>query len=164
MHRSSARVLLVDSDGRVLLFHGTDPADPGWTFWYTVGGGVEPGEELTAAAVRELSEETGLDCDPDDLVGPVWVRRVSFRFDGQDYESEEWFFLHRLDPSQWTEQGATVNTAGWTELEHRTISTHRWWWPLELGCATEIVYPAQLGELLPALLSDGWCGRLNEVD
>jgi dATP pyrophosphohydrolase len=30
------------------------------SYWHSVAGGVEPGEEFPAAAVRELEEETGL--------------------------------------------------------------------------------------------------------
>ncbi|WP_407691660.1 NUDIX domain-containing protein [Pseudonocardia thermophila] len=52
-------MLLLDSSGRLLLFRAFDPADPANTWWYTVGGAVEPGEALRSAAVREVREETG---------------------------------------------------------------------------------------------------------
>ena len=35
-------------------------APDGGGYWHTIAGGVEPGEEFHAAAVRELREETGL--------------------------------------------------------------------------------------------------------
>ena len=52
--RTSARVVLLDETGRVLLLRGHDPLVPEVSFWFTVGGGVEPGEPLRAAAVREV--------------------------------------------------------------------------------------------------------------
>ena len=68
--RTSARVVLLDDDGAVLLFCGSDPALPDGSdgpaprWWFTVGGAVQPGEALTEAAVRELAEETGLRVEP----------------------------------------------------------------------------------------------------
>jgi len=58
--RPGARVLLIDSDGRVLLFASGDAE--GRTFWYPPGGGSEPGVGAEETAKRELLEETGL-CD-----------------------------------------------------------------------------------------------------
>ncbi|UED82792.1 NUDIX hydrolase [Streptomyces profundus] len=51
----AAGVLFFDAEGRVLL---VDPTyKPGWEF---PGGVVEPGEEPTSAAAREVAEELGL--------------------------------------------------------------------------------------------------------
>ena len=43
--RRSARVLVIDPDGCVLLLRGFDPARPErGDWWFTPGGGVDPGE------------------------------------------------------------------------------------------------------------------------
>jgi len=40
-------VLLLDPDGRVLLFSGVDPAQPNRPpIWFPVGGGVDHGETM----------------------------------------------------------------------------------------------------------------------
>jgi 8-oxo-dGTP pyrophosphatase MutT (NUDIX family) len=156
--RVAARVLLVDPAQRLLLFQGFDPHVPEESFWFTVGGGLEPGEELLAGAQRELREETGLRLPPERMLGPVWLRRVQFIFEGVEYDSDEWFFLTALTDA------ADVDTAGFTDLENRTVRGHRWWTADDLRRTTETIYPLQLAELLPGLLTDGWDGRLQLID
>jgi 8-oxo-dGTP pyrophosphatase MutT (NUDIX family) len=143
--RLSARVVLLDEDGLVLLFCGSDPAKadaPRW--WFTVGGAAQQGETLPEAAVRELEEETGLHVAPADMVGPVWRRDAVIDFNGSVIRSQEMFFVHRtrrFEPS----------TAGRTGLERAYIHGHRWCdatMIADLVAKGETVYPRQLGELL----------------
>ncbi|CAM3462600.1 NUDIX domain-containing protein [Kibdelosporangium persicum] len=154
--RPSARVLLLDGEGRVLLFHGSNPGDANDTFWFTVGGGVEPDEDIRAAALRELHEETGIKLDDDQLTGPVWRRRVVFSFDGRSYDAEEWFFVARTPTT-------TVDTSGFDRIELDTIDEHRWWSAADLRSTTDTVYPVQLADLLPGLLESGWDGQTRSV-
>lgn len=153
--RVSARVLLLDPDGRVLLFRGFDPRRPGSFWWFTVGGAVEPGEDLRAAAVRETAEETGIVLATDALRGPVWRRLATFTFDGRLFEAEEWFFVA-------TAVGP-VDTAGFTELEARTVVEHRWWSAAELAATDDTVHPRRLAELL-TVAADGWDGHTTLLD
>ncbi|MCV7101941.1 NUDIX hydrolase, partial [Mycobacterium palustre] len=154
--RTSARVVLLDETGAVLLLCGSDPAisdggAPRW--WFTVGGEVRPRERLAEAAARELAEETGLRVDPAGFVGPIWRRDEVFEFNGSLIDSEEFYLVHRtrrFEPS----------VAGRTELERRYIHGARWCDANDIAALTaagEQVYPLQLGELLPAAnrLADG---------
>src|SRR3712207_9081921 len=91
--RATARVVLLDPAGRVLLFGArlTDLSTPPGPvlYWYTPGGEIEPGEPVRLAAARELFEEIGLVVDPAVLEGPVWLRRVVVPFLGETVRSEE---------------------------------------------------------------------------
>ena len=61
LDREAARVLLLDGSDRLLLFRGCDPADRDrGQWWFTPGGGLDPGETYEQGARREVLEETGL--------------------------------------------------------------------------------------------------------
>lgn len=57
LYRPNVGVVLFHPDGRVWL--GRRSGTPGPHNWQFPQGGVDPGEELEAAASRELAEETG---------------------------------------------------------------------------------------------------------
>ena len=146
--RTSARVVLLDDEGSVLLFCGSDPAVTDGTaarWWFTVGGQAHPGERLVDTAVREIAEETGLRVDPARVVGPVWRRDSVIDFNGTVIGSQEFYFIHR------TSRFEPTTTGGRTPLELRYIHGHRWCDSAtieKLAAGGETVYPLQLGELL----------------
>jgi 8-oxo-dGTP pyrophosphatase MutT (NUDIX family) len=157
--RTSARVVLLDEQGAVLLFCGSDPAVTGGAaprWWFTVGGQALPGERLVDAAVRELAEETGLRVEPAAMIGPVWRRDSLIDFNGKVVSSQEFYFIHRTTRFEPT-------SAGRTPLELRYIHGHRWCDSAaieQLAAGGQTVYPLQLGELLAEanLLADGRAG------
>ncbi|MCL2586443.1 MAG: NUDIX hydrolase [Streptosporangiales bacterium] len=56
--RRSARAILIDDDGRLVLFKRTKPGQE--PYWSTVGGGVDATDASVEAALhRELAEELG---------------------------------------------------------------------------------------------------------
>jgi ADP-ribose pyrophosphatase YjhB (NUDIX family) len=60
----SANVVVVNEDGTILLIRHTDNGNLALP-----GGGMDLGESITQAAVREVEEETGLDVEITGLVG-----------------------------------------------------------------------------------------------
>lgn len=126
VQRQTARVLLVNRRGEVLLLFGRDPARPDAPYWFTIGGAVEPDEVLVDAAVRELHEETGIEIHPDQLIGPIHRGTHAFSFDGHDYVSDSTFFAASV-------QEVAVTFDGMEEGEVENIFEARWWAPTDLA-------------------------------
>ena len=84
--RRSARLIILDPDGRLLLFRYQDEHRP--AFWSTAGGELRVEEEYRDAAQRELQEETGFPFK----IGPLL------------HEREDIYAVARSQPARWVEQ------------------------------------------------------------
>jgi 8-oxo-dGTP pyrophosphatase MutT (NUDIX family) len=157
LRRRAARVLVLDTAGRLLLLRGFDPRNPTRRFWFTVGGGLEPGETAQEGAVRELHEETGVVVPPSALVGPVHSDETAFAFDTWWIEQSNDFYAVRIDA--WTTAPAALEAT-----EVATIDAWEWWTLDQLraheqgrahdgpGGPDERVYPPDLADVLDAAL------------
>lgn len=116
--RAGVVAVVTNSTGLVMAFERSDV--PGQ--WQLPQGGIEPGEAPSAAAWRELREETGLDTDHVELVDeyPEWtiyewpehVRQQGKRL-GQ---AQRWFtFRTRRDDVQPTPDGVEFVAWRWVE-------------------------------------------------
>jgi 8-oxo-dGTP pyrophosphatase MutT (NUDIX family) len=141
--RRSARVILADGADRLLLFESGG-------YWFTPGGGIEPGETIEQAATRELWEETGLLITADQL-GPVVAETSGYA----DLGFAAGMF-HDLFYFQRAPEGFCVDISGWQPVEASTMSGHRWWTVDEVAAAPKIVFPFELAPLARDLLA----GRL----
>jgi putative (di)nucleoside polyphosphate hydrolase len=101
-YRPGAGVMLLNRDGKVFVAQRLDSTLEAWQM---PQGGLDPGEDPQAGALRELEEETGIPRDkveilarcpaeltydlPDDLVGKMWQGK----WRGQ---RQTWFLLRFL--------------------------------------------------------------------
>ena len=145
VERPTARVLLIDGRDRVLLFemHSAD----GRVFWCPPGGGLEPDESHSEAAIRELREETGWSAP---VLGPVIGKRrqVVTWNDGITYDCAETWFLARVDVLE-------VDTASWTDDERVDMGAYRWWTLDELRSTDAELTPNDLSARVLSILHDG---------
>ena len=150
--RPGVRVVVVDSDERVLLFAGI--ADDGSRFWFPPGGGSEPGETAEETARREVREETGL-ADVA-LAGEIGRRRHVVAWGGVTYDLRERWFLARVTPF-------ALDLSGFTDVEQAMIVDHRWWTLPELETTGDRLVPGNLAAVIRSLLRDGLPERPIEL-
>lgn len=146
--RQAVRAVVLDDADRVLLVRFEFPehfADD--IVWATPGGGIEEGEDETAALARELGEELGLTGAG---IGPViWTRThvmpMSTGHDGQ----QERYRLVRTAPF---EPRPALSEA---QLRAEFVAGMRWWTVDELAAAGEVFAPRRLPALVARLVAEG---------
>jgi 8-oxo-dGTP pyrophosphatase MutT (NUDIX family) len=145
--RQAGRIFVLDDERRVLLMHERRDIGSDRTHWITPGGGVEPGESLVQAALREVWEETGLRLELDVAAEPMYSERVRFSIAGQDIDQTNFYFLVRV-PS-----GLPVQPAGHTDIEQLVVLGHRWWTLAELAASDVVREPVTMVELIERALA-----------
>jgi phosphatase NudJ len=85
-------LIVVQHKERFLLIQ--EAGGPNRGKWYLPAGGVEPGESLIDAAIREAREEAGIDITPQSI---LWIED-----EGRVYEEDlwagRWRFILRAEP------------------------------------------------------------------
>lgn len=146
--RKTARALLFDKQGRLLLVHMHDPnvaAANGEVlrdaYWVTIGGEIDAGEDISTAILREIAEETGHKSIR--LGPPVWYVEHVLNVRGEPRLFQETFVLAFTDDE-------ALSDAAWTEDERRVIKRLKWWDADELYASRDLFFPTSLKEnLLP---------------
>jgi 8-oxo-dGTP pyrophosphatase MutT (NUDIX family) len=89
----SANVIVVNNRGEILMIRRTDNGN-----WAVPGGGMDLGESISDAAVRETLEETGITCEITGLVGIYTDPRHVIRYTSNDEVRQEFSIVFTARP------------------------------------------------------------------
>jgi putative (di)nucleoside polyphosphate hydrolase len=135
-YRPCAGFMLINATGLVFVGERIDPSAHG--YWQMPQGGIDPGEDIETAALRELQEETGIAASlveviartaqplrydlPPELVGKVWKGR----YRGQE---QHWLLGRFLGED---------NHIDLTAHDHAEFQSYRW---IEPRLLPEVIIP-----------------------
>ena len=153
--RVGARLLVIDPEDRVLLIEEAWSAGPEapWRHWLTPGGGVEDGESLTAAATREVIEETGLRIELPDGARAVSVQKRRWDWHDVHYLQTDHIFAARVA------RPFLAVPAGATAMEEQTVVGSRWWSVAELRASDAVFVPSSIADLVERAAGDDTLSR-----
>ena len=149
IERAAVRVVLLDANTSVLLLRVRDAQRRDLLPWWELpGGGFEQGETPTQVAVRELSEETGLDIDSEQVSTPQWFRSCTYLHRGRRVLQHEVIVVARIG-------GYAPELAQHrrTPTEVEDIIGGRWWDLTALQASQERFFPGTLPRHIGAVLA-----------
>ena len=152
--RNSVKIILLDPENKVLLI-GMDnkniksaSGEYNGKFWNLVGGKIEEGEDLLAAARRELFEETGLRPESVSFGKVVWNGELILNLNGVKTLIRQRFIVARTSKN-------FVTVENLTREEKMFEQGLKWFSLYEIKNSDEVIYPVGLDEYLSDLLVNG---------
>jgi len=162
--RRSARLILLDSESRILLIkieddHVRAPGAPAKQrpFWVTPGGRIEEGESVQTALARELYEETGLNAENTKIGQCLWYGEHELLWGAELIMAHESFYYARTGK-------VSISLDRMTEDERQVYRGHNWWELEEMRQSDEIFLPKNLTLLLAPIIRGELPGEPIRID
>lgn len=135
-YRPCAGFMLVNADGLVFVGQRIDPSAHG--YWQMPQGGIDKGEDVREAALRELHEEIGVSPDLVDVIAPA---SRTIRYDlPPELVGKVWKGKYRGQEQHWF-LGRFLGTDADIDLEaHDPPEFNEWRW-IAPGLLPELIIP-----------------------
>lgn len=152
--RNSIKIILLNPENKILLIGIDDNSiknkDGGYNgrFWQMIGGKIEEGEDVIAAAQRELFEETGLSKNDVQFGDIVWKGELVLVMSGVETLIKQRFIIAKTTK-------ISVTMENLTSEEKPVAKSLKWFSVEEIKNSNEIIYPVGLDEYLSDLLKNG---------
>jgi 8-oxo-dGTP pyrophosphatase MutT (NUDIX family) len=140
--RRAVRAIVITEEREVLLMRTRATYRP--AYWFTPGGGIEPGESDEVCLRRELQEELGL---AGFELGPLLIRR-SFTMDKHPRYSEQHDNIYVIHHPRFEPFMSDAREA-------RTIDRLHFWPLHELKATRELIFPDTLSHYIHRYLDHG---------
>ena len=145
--RISARALLQNLKGEVLLIKFKGAPFGVKDYWATPGGGVEKGESHEETLIREIHEETGIQKLELHSCVATRVFSAGHNKDGSPkFHYERYWYVKALQDS--------ISIEGHTDIEKQVVVEVRWWNLDDLKATKDKVYPEFLMEHTDSVLTE----------
>lgn len=116
----AASAIVTDPQGRILLHRRSDN-----NLWALPGGAMQLGESISEALIREVKEETGLDVQPERIIGIYTDPRHIIAFsDGEVRQQFSICFACELLGGKLSRSAESFEVAFFTPTEIEYLSMH----------------------------------------
>ncbi|MBP3618905.1 MAG: NUDIX domain-containing protein [Lachnospiraceae bacterium] len=156
--RKSSRAIVLNEQNQIFLFRYTfDFFAEKESIWITPGGGLDDGESFEEALKRELFEELGIELSGSDSTPQIYYRFPLYELkSGKTVQSEERFYLVRLDETEFS-------YAGWTENENKRMTAGKWWSLEKIKQSKEKFFSEDVVEIMERLSEGDIPGEPEEI-
>ncbi len=149
--RNAVRVLLLNGDKLLLMciedFDISAPnSKPNKRFWCTIGGGIESGESIQEAAMREIYEETSLSSENIELGPIVWQSDLNLMLRGTLTRFKEVYVVAKTSTHN-------VSLHQPTQAELDIVKELKWFTLEEIKQCPDVIFPTSLPQHLPDILA-----------
>ncbi|MFC1845723.1 NUDIX domain-containing protein [Candidatus Dependentiae bacterium] len=161
--RNSVKILLLNDNNELLLLHVDDPQTTSvdgtyhGPFWHPIGGGIESGETIQEAAIREIYEETGLKKEEVTLGPVVWCGEFDLVLAGTLTRINMQFMVAKTKKED-------VHISGLIGREKDVAKKVEWLTLEKIKNCSQVIYPVVLLDYLPGILAGNYPEEPIEID